>query len=93
MKYARYITAPDLTKVDTRYVSRLLDDLYRSHEERRARIQACPPEERRGEDRRKKNKVVFLDTRCKRSRRQQDGRRWQDSNKDNKHKRGIDYYA
>ena len=93
MKYARYISAPDLTKVDTRHVSRLLDELYRNHEERREQLQACLKEDRRGEDRRKENKVVFLDTRSKQSRRQQNGRRWQDSNKDNKQKRGVDYYA
>jgi len=92
MKYTRYITSPDLSKVDTKHVSRLLDDLYRTHEERRAQARPCSAE-RRVEDRRKENKVVFLDTRSNRSRRREDGRRWKDGNENNKHKRGIDYYA
>ena len=92
MKYARYISRPDLTRVDTDYAARLLDDLYRNHEERRE-LDSCLKDERRGEDRRKESKIVFLDTRSNRSRRQLGGRRWKDANDKNKHKRGIDYYA
>lgn len=92
MKYARYMSRPDLNRVDTDYVSRLIDELYRRHEERRT-LFSDQVIERRGEDRRKENKVVFLDTRTHRSRRKQNGRRWQDNNDNNKHKRGIDYYV
>lgn len=93
MKKARLYTSLDFTELKPEQIQRMIKDLYESGEDEKREPVFGQGEDRRQAERRQENKVVMLDTRAKQSRRQSAGRRQQDSDPQNRHKVGIDYYA
>lgn len=94
MDRTKKLSGIDFSGIKAEQVQKLVEGLYKRYPGEKRDFQLGQTEDRRQADRRENDKVVLLDTRASRSRRQSAGRRHHDEgeNHDNKHKVGIDFY-
>lgn len=92
MSQAKPFKVIDFNSIKPEQVRQLVESLYKDYPGEKRDFQLGQTEDRRQADRRQDEKVVLLDTRDSRSRRQSSGRRDHDENLNNKHKVGIDLY-